>query len=74
MQLARGGGGWNRAMCHANPNAAMGTQCLRRAPSARFSQATRDSREDLVSAAAALAKGLISVIEGTGHHEQRASG
>jgi hypothetical protein len=60
-------------MRHANPRAAMATSCIDAVALARDPyrlHATPD--RELVSAAAVLAKGLVSVIDGGGLRPQRA--
>jgi hypothetical protein len=60
-------------MRHANPRAAMASQCIDAvrlaADPARLQQVPA---ADLVTAAAVLAKGLVSVIDGGGLRPQRA--
>jgi hypothetical protein len=60
-------------MRHANPRAAMATQCIDAVALFRDPYRLHAADRELVTAAAVLAKGLVSVIDGAGLRAQRAS-
>lgn len=72
--VARGRGALESRMRHVNPRAAMATQCIDAVALSRDPYRLHAAPDrELVTAAAVLAKGLVSVIDGGGLRAQRAS-